>query len=381
MPLTRSSRRRPPAHRAGADRVVERPASCAPCARAGRRRSRRRARDRARGSRARAPAGARSRSTLPQPVEHALDVGRLAVEVVADRRLRGRVVRAQRHACRGSRGVSRQTPNEIPWATGSPSPSSTNITGAQWNWRSGASRSVARPPKPPDSATFEVSGPSPRSANACWCSGSAPRISETGSSVVQMPPICTWSWRFWPTAGLVDERLDLAHRQVLGGADPGEHQQLRRVVGAGAEDHLALGAQLRRLADAARRDADRARALEEHPVDVHVRLDGQVRPLGHRVQEGDGGRAAHAVALGHLVPADAVLRGAVEVVVAARARPRAPASTQASAIGLFERLSETGSGPPTPWHSDLAALVVLAALEVGEEVVLGPAGCRVAQPS
>ena len=51
--------------------------------------------------------------------------------------------------------------------------------------------------------------------------------------------------------GLVEQHLDFAHRQVLGRADAGEHQQLRRVVGAAAEDHLALGAQLLRLARAA----------------------------------------------------------------------------------------------------------------------------------
>ena len=36
---------------------------------------------------------------------------------------------------------------------------------------------------------------------------------------------------------------------------------------------------------------------------LHVRLDGQVRPPGGRVQESDGSRAAHPVALGDLVAA------------------------------------------------------------------------------
>ena len=116
--------------------------------------------------------------------------------------------------------------------------------------------------------------------------------------------------------GLVEQHLDFAHRQVLGRADAGEHQQLRRVEGAAAEDHLALGAQLLRLAELARLDPDRAGALEEHPVDVHEGHHGQVRPLHRRVQVGDGGAGAHPVALGHLVHADPVLLGAVEVLVA-----------------------------------------------------------------
>ncbi len=119
---------------------------------------------------------------------------------------------------------------------------------------------------------------------------------------------------------LVEQQLDFAHRQVLGRADAGEHQQLRRVVGAAAEDDLALGAELLHLAELAGLDPDRAGALEEHAVDVHVGHHGQVWALSRRVQVGDGGARPHAAALGHLVHADAVLLGAVEVLVAGQAR-------------------------------------------------------------
>ncbi len=100
---------------------------------------------------------------------------------------------------------------------------------------------------------------------------------------------------------------------------PGEHQQLRRVVGAATEDHLALGAQLLQLAELARLDPDRTLALEEHAVDVHVGHHGQVGPLTRRVQVGDRGAGAHAAALGHLIHANAILLGAVEVLVAGQA--------------------------------------------------------------
>ena len=70
----------------------------------------------------------------------------------------------------------------------------------------------------------------------------------------------------------VGDRLDQPCRQVLGGTDPRQHQELRRVVGAAAQDHLALGAQLVDLAELLRLDADRARALEEHPLHVHYGL-------------------------------------------------------------------------------------------------------------
>ena len=65
-------------------------------------------------------------------------------------------------------------------------------------------------------------------------------------------PACVagWSERFSPDRRLVEHDLDFAHLQVFGRADAGEHQQLRGVVGAAAEDHLALGPELLGLARA-----------------------------------------------------------------------------------------------------------------------------------
>ena len=87
----------------------------------------------------------------------------------------------------------------------------------------------------------------------------------------------------------------LADRQVVEGtrsctaanigrrADAGELQELRRVVGAGAEDHLALGADRLERAVADRLDADRARALEEDPVHARVGEHLDVAALDRRV--------------------------------------------------------------------------------------------------
>ena len=94
---------------------------------------------------------------------------------------------------------------------------------------------------------------------------------------------------------------------------------MRRVVGAAAKDHLALGAQLLHLAQARGLDANRSLALEEDAVDVHPRHHGEVLPLARRVQVGNGGAGSQAGALSQLVHANSVLLDAVEVLVAGQA--------------------------------------------------------------
>ena len=189
----------------------------------------------------------------------------------AARRARARRRPARRRSCAGSpacavgsferrltvpvlSGVSRQTPNEMPCATGSPRPSSTNITGAQWNWRSGASRSSRERQNPPDSATFEVSGPSPRSANASWYSGSAPRMQRNrllrGPDAADLDVVLQVA----PDLGQVEDRLDLAQRR----APP--RGRSRRAAGAAASCMRP-----RRGAPRARRAARPARRRARRP--------------------------------------------------------------------------------------------------------------------
>ena len=121
--------------------------------------------------------------------------------------------------------------------------------------------------------------------------------------------------------GQVGDDRDLESAQHRTGPHPGEHEQLRRVVGAAAEDDLAPGPELERLAEPCAADADGAATLDEHAVDLDVGLDGDVGTLRRGMQIGDRGAAAAAATLGDLVEAGAVLLGAVEVVVAGESRP------------------------------------------------------------
>ena len=70
--------------------------------------------------------------------------------------------------------------------------------------------------------------------------------------------------------------------ELVGRPDAGQHQQLRRVDGAAAEDDLAGGPRLADLAALAILDADRAVLLEQHPPRQRACLDGEVRPLHRR---------------------------------------------------------------------------------------------------
>ena len=97
----------------------------------------------------------------------------------------------------------------------------------------------------------------------------------------------------------------------------------------------------------------------------------EVRSLEHRVQVGDRGRAAQPVAAGHLVAADALLSGCVEVGVVGQpggsggVEPRL--AQQAARAAILDRERTTDAVVLA-----LAALVVLGALEVREQIVVAP---------
>jgi hypothetical protein len=118
---------------------------------------------------------------------------------------------------------------------------------------------------------------------------------------------------------VVEDDVDLAPSEVLGGADAREHEQLGRVVGAAAEEHLAARPEPADLTELLAFDADRSRALEDDPLGAHVGDDREVGALHGRMEVRQGGRAAVPAPLGELVQADAVLLLGVEVVVVGQA--------------------------------------------------------------
>ncbi len=102
--------------------------------------------------------------------------------------------------------------------------------------------------------------------------------------------------------------------QLLRRADPGAHQQLRRIERAGRQDHFR--ARVEHLDAPVARDSDAGRPLAVERDAQHRRIGDhmQVRPVAAiDVRAGDA--AARAVAVRDLVEADAFLCRAVEVVV------------------------------------------------------------------
>src|SRR5437879_11825022 len=119
-----------------------------------------------------------------------------------------------------------------------------------------------------------------------------------------------------PDTGQVLHHRDAERGQLVLRADPRQQQELRRVDRAAAQDDLARGAGGIDAALAAEADADGAAALEQDLFGERLGDDLPVAALHRRAQIADRGRAAPAVARRRLVIADAVLAGAVEIVVA-----------------------------------------------------------------
>ena len=124
-------------------------------------------------------------------------------------------------------------------------------------------------------------------------------------------------------------------RELLGVADPGEHQQLRRADRAGREDHLAAGPRDRHRGLPRELDAAHPAVGELEPERRRGGQDRQVRPPGGGPQEGVGGAPAPTVLLRRLDDADAV--GLAVVVVGVEREAALPAAStirSVSARGL-----------------------------------------------
>jgi hypothetical protein len=123
--------------------------------------------------------------------------------------------------------------------------------------------------------------------------------------------------------GQVGDHFDGVLAQMIGRTEPGQHQQLRRVDGAGSEDHFTGFDSLHSVSTAPQLHAGRTAVVEQHAFDQRVRAHLQVGAMANGFQIGGGGRAACAIALGDLIQPEAGLLLAVEIVGARMAGARA----------------------------------------------------------
>ena len=174
-------------------------------------------------------------------------------------------------------------------------------------------------------------------------------------------------------AGQVVQQRDAVLLQVRARADAAGHQDLRGLKGAGAQQHLAAHLQTVAAAVAHVLDAAGAAAIEHDAGDLGASDHLQVGPAQRRRQIGLGGAASFTVAVRGLVPAHAVLRGAVEVGIQRQAGLH---------TGLDEALGQR-VGAAQVLHAQravgavqvvTAAQVALGLAEPGQHVVERPAG-------
>ena len=201
-------------------------------------------------------------------------------------------------------------------------------------------------------------------------------------------------------------RLDASLRQALWVANAGQVEDLRRLEGASAQQHLARGIgrlQVCRSGDAVI-DADSAALFKADLMGVRAKGDGQIRAaFQDRVQIALRRTPATPVLDGQLIAAKALLRGAVKVLrhriarlpsslddagIEGMAGPLAPTDAQRAisavivigtvleAFGLFEIGQRIGIGPALQAH--LAPLIIVAGMAANIDHAID--GRRAAKP-
>ena len=170
-------------------------------------------------------------------------------------------------------------------------------------------------------------------------------------------------------AGGVHEHVHADLAQVLGGSDPGEHQQLGGVDGAGGDDHLAAGAHGPGRAEGVvhHLDAGRPAVLDDHALGLGRVQDREVVPVGGRVQVGHGrGRPGAVGAAVDLEEVRAVDHGLAGVEGGARDPRLLAGLEQGDAAGVVVRDLHQVHGP--------VVAVVGALVVVGLELLVEPEG-------
>ena len=306
-------------------------------------------------------AEARQRRLL-QDAAHQLEAAHQALDVVARRpgssgrcaaRPSGR--RWPAAGCRGSSGAAGRRGTNSRGRTRVLRPWSTSLPMTKCSCRSGRALRGWLVMKPPASAKLVVSMPLRwrRHSKMPLTALTAPVSDRPNRSVslrrVDHQHHVDVVVQVRADAGQVVHHGDAVLLQLRARADARQHQQLRRLQRAGAQQHLARAPA---AAAAGRRCAPPRRPRAGLPAGCawcgrsvdHL----QVGPAQVRRQVGLGGAEALAVLVRHLVHAHAFLRGAVEVGVQRDSRPAAPASTNTGPKRFGLRRSITFSGPPLP---------------------------------
>ena len=171
----------------------------------------------------------------------------------------------------------------------------------------------------------------------------------------------------------LDPHRDAVFRKMSAGPDSGQHQQLRRAEHAAGQHHRAPCADDMRLTPARISDAPHPPVVEQYAFDQHVGEDIDVCRRLAVAQIGARRGPALTVALRHLIDAQPLLPRAVEILIL-RNLQLPPGLDEIAAALIGVTLIADPQRPFAAVKAVAAALIVLGSNEIGQHVVIRPAG-------
>ncbi len=158
---------------------------------------------------------------------------------------------------------------------------------------------------------------------------------------------------------------------MRGGADAGEHENLRRIDRAGAQNDLASGTDLPECAALPILHADGAALLDDDTGDEGIGLDREIGPAFRRIEERTYGAVAASVPDRAVGNAEAFGLRDIEIVglaVAHGLRGLDKGREEHRILGHGGDMQGAGAAMP----GRLAAPVMLGPPEIGQHVVIAP---------
>ena len=178
-----------------------------------------------------------------------------------------------------------------------------------------------------------------------------------------------------PDARQVDMDFDAMLPQVIGRADTGEHEELRRADRATADDDFTIHADDLGRASSLVLDASRSAVLDEHPSHQGACLDPEVRTPARRLHVTLANAAPNPIGRGHVKHAGTMLVVGVEVVADGNAADLGGSleKRMGHRADLVVGVSRDANRAARAVVLGLAVLVALELLEVRKHLFVAPA--------
>ena len=181
-------------------------------------------------------------------------------------------------------------------------------------------------------------------------------------------------------AGRIEDDFDAGLAQMRRRTNARQHQDLRRLQRAGAEDDFTAGAQLADSVILLVFDADGAAALEQNFSHARAAFDPQIiAPPDMGLKIGARRAPALAIFLSQLIDAEAFLILAVEIVAQGHLR-LARGLDENAVIGVIGARARHIERPVRPVETVVKILVAFRLPEIGQHLRIGPAASALLGP-